>query len=112
MTLPNSFLSYGDCEEFFNKALEDSHGARVCMGAENDAMHFRFRCNQFRSLDRERNLELYPVGNKMHGASLFDEIYLTLREDTEGEWWVYARRRALGGRVEPLSMIEGVADDN
>lgn len=105
MSLPKSPLAYADCQEFLDLAMGDAQGARRFIGADyQPASYFRFRCLNYRVLDREANARLYPEGHKMHGMSIYDNLYLTIEQDTENNFWVYAQKRILpAGEIETLS---------
>ena len=49
----------------------------------------------YRVLDREANARLYPEGHKMYGMSIYDNLYRTIEQDTENNFWVYAQKRIL-----------------
>jgi hypothetical protein len=43
----------------------------------------------------------------LHGKSEYDILQFTIRDDTEGKWWIYARKMILDeSRVELLSEVE------
>ena len=87
MSLPKSPLAYADCQEFLDLAMGDAQGARRFIGADyQPASYFRFRCLNYRVLDREANARLYPEGHKMHGMSIYDNLYLTIEQDTENNF--------------------------
>ncbi len=107
MSISTSRLSYTDCFEFFDKAIEDSKGARIILGSYADANFFRMRCHQARKIDRQDNLKIHDVGTKLHGASLYDQVSLRIKEDSEGQFYVYAEKTELDlGDVEGLSELE------
>lgn len=117
MSLSTSLLSYPDCTKFMDKALEFTEGARKRFDNEAACTHFRMRCHQARSLDREENARVYPKGMFMHGRSTYDVLTLRIYED-EGAWWVYAERRddpageeeieGLGERIEAQATVEAL----
>lgn len=105
MSLPTSLLSYPDCLKFMDRALEFTEGARIRMDSEAAAIHFRMRCQQARSLDRQGNLKVYPTSHFMHGRSQYDVMTFRLRQEDE-VWYVYAERADL---TEP-GQIEGLGE--
>lgn len=77
------------------------------MGTLEKARHFRLRCNKARQLHREENKKIHAPNTKMYGSSEFDPLQLKLREDHDGEWWVYAERTMLDpASVELLSELD------
>lgn len=107
MPMPTSPLSYSDCYQLFDAAVADAKGARVCKGAKAHAEHFRFRCNYARKINRDENARTYERGHPLHGRSEYDQVTLTLREDTDGLWWVYAEQIPdIESEIEPLSVTE------
>jgi hypothetical protein len=106
MALSNSILSYQDCREFLEKALDATNGSRVPFRNERSAQYFQMRCNQFRSLDRKDNLAIHDPGTLMHGKSTYDELTLTLKWSPDGLYWVYAQKRTL-----PTGLVEDIPED-
>lgn len=107
MALTNTIGAYPDCHEFFEAIVEDPQGGRIWKGTEKAAEKFRHRCHQFRRLHRRQNERIYPAGDKMHGQSEYDTLVLRLKEDTNGEWWVYAEHALNAPRsIELLSEVE------
>lgn len=112
MTLSNSLSAYRDCRELFEQAAEDTAGCRASIPNYNAGVHLRMRMNYFRKLDRRANAEIYEHGHPLHGASAFDEFDISIKEDTEGAWWIYVQRRqSMLGVIEKLSEVEEPADD-
>ena len=107
MSISNSRLSYTDCYQLLDQAVEDSLGARVCLGTYEAANFFRMRCHQARAINRRDNQEMYELGDPKHGASVYDQVVLRLKEDEEGAFWVYAEKSTLDpGEIESLSELE------
>lgn len=102
MSVSNSPLAYSDCREVMQSAIEDKRGVRVRMDSMGDAMHFRMRCHQARSLDRKENAKSYERDHPLHGRSAYDVLVLRLVEDVDCAW-VYFEKVALDiSRVESL----------
>jgi hypothetical protein len=111
MPLPTSLQSYADCLDFFEKVVDDPKGGRVWMGTYSAANTFRLRCNQARQLHRKQNEKAYAEGMPLHGCSEYDPFQLRLKEDLDGEWWVYAERTRLDpGTVELLSEMDDLPE--
>ncbi len=107
MPLPTSLQSYQDCLDFFEKVVDDPLGGRLFKGSYSDAHYFRLRCNQARKLHREENKKVHEPNTPLYGASEYDPLQLKLREDTEGNYWVYAERTLLNADdVELLSELD------
>lgn len=107
MSFSNSRQSYKDCEDFFVKALADDKGARLFVGPESKAEYFRARANYFRVLDRKENALIYKEGDPMYNKSVYDVLTLVLKDDTGGDWYVYAEKREIAEEdIESLSEIE------
>jgi len=107
MALSTSILAYNDCKDFLEKAVDDSKGARLPFRNETDANYYRMRCNQFRKLDRIQNAMIYDIGAKMHGHSEYDQLTLTIKQSSDGYFWVYAQKLLLNiEEVEALSEVE------
>lgn len=106
MALSESLLAYSDCQEFFEKAVEDTKGARRPFPDEKQATRWRMRCHQFRKLHRKQNAEVYALGEMLHGRSEYDVLTLTIKFSPDGYYWVYAEKLLLQpGEIETLSDV-------
>lgn len=115
MPVSNSRLSYSDCFTLFDKALEDSKGARYQVnGGTNygDSWQFRLRMHNARQIDRKDNKDIYPdPGERLHGRSLFDPLIIQIKQDVEGLWWIYVVHTEIdGSEIESLSELEANAE--
>lgn len=114
MAMSNSIIAYGDCKEFFEKAIEDPKGARrpfVGQYAEDHASRYRMRCHQFRKLDRQQNEEIYEIGHQMYGRSEYDLLTLTIKYSPDAVW-VYAEKLMLDpGEIESLSEVPEITPE-
>lgn len=107
MTLSSSLQSYADCLDFFDRVVDDPKGGRIFIGSAADAHTFRMRCNQARKLHRAQNTRIYEEGHKMYGVSEYDPLCLRIKQDTDGNCWLYAERMQLdASQVELLSEID------
>lgn len=111
MGTSSSRLSYPDCEQFFNKALEDPIGVRLYFQTEGHARQFYVRCNSYRTICREDNQKIHSQdrNHPLYGRSEYDPIQLTvIPTEDRSEWFVYARIYALNeSAIESLSELEG-----
>lgn len=111
MSLPNSLRSYDDCRKLYEAAKDDPKGARACLGTHDACIAMRTRMHYFRKLDRDANAAIYPVGDPMHGTSVFDDYMVQILQDTANEYWLYVQPH--GARVlaiEGLSEIDEAAE--
>lgn len=109
MPVSSSRLSYDDCFTLFEKALNDTKGARYQIpdGAHGATKYFVMRMHQARSLDRKENKELYEKGHKLYGRSIYDPLVCRIKKDVEGLWWVYVSHTEIPeGEIELLSEDE------
>lgn len=107
MPLPSSLQAYGDCLDFFETIADDSKGGRLYLGSYDKAHKFRLRCNKARQLHREENKKIHDESTKLWGASEYDPFQLTLKQDTEGAWYIYAIRMTIDpDEIELLSEME------
>ena len=108
MSISTSRLSYQDCIEFMDKAMEDDKGARIIFGIRDNATFFRMRCHTARQINRKDNRLIYSAGDPLYDASMYDKLVFRIREDEDGKFWVYAEKTELDpGTVELLSGLEG-----
>ena len=104
MTHPNSHLAYMAELDAFDRARDDPTGIRIFAGTRSKATTMRHRLHYARRILRNRNKEIYSPGDPLYGASVYDDITCTLREDTAGEWWVYLERSPFAiDKIESLS---------
>lgn len=107
MALSTSRLSYTDCFEAMDKALEDGKGARMAVEDHSIAVYQRMRLNQARSIDRRDNKGVYEPGAPLYGRSAYDTLTFRLKEDTEGTWWIYLEVNMINALdIEALSELE------
>lgn len=112
MPVSNSRLSYSDCFTLFDKALEDSKGARYQVNkglTRGDAWQFRLRMHNARQIDRRDNKDLFPdPGEPLHGRSIYDPLLIQIKQDVEEKWWIYVVHTEIeAGDIEALSELEG-----
>ncbi len=104
MSLPTQIAAYGDCFDLFNRAKNDDRGIRVFIGLENVALRLRHRMQMARRLQRDESKRLYDLHAPQWGKSEFDDLVVTVRKDTEGDWWLYIERYGMEiGEIESLS---------
>lgn len=105
MTLPEHLGAYSFEIEHFERAIDDESGIRVHFGKNrNEAKKFQLRMHQARALHRQQSRRLYPAGDIRSGASIYDPLVIRVREDVEGDWWVYVEKQKFDpGRIESLS---------
>ena len=108
MPTSTSRLAYTDCSKFLDEALDDNQGARIFIGSYGQANYFATRLNTFRRITRDDNRAMYPDPSlPLHGRCEYDTLSIRLREDSEGNWWVYAVKVILNmDNVERLSEID------
>lgn len=92
MTLSAQISAYEDCLALFERALNDKLGARACLGTRDRARIFVMRMHQARQLERDEAKKQFPKDDPRWGKSEFDVLRVTMREDTENDWWVYLDR--------------------
>ena len=109
MSLSDSRLSYTDCYEAMDRALEDEKGIRVVVEDNNAATYYRMRLHQARKIDRRHNKSVYEPGDKLYGHSVYDVLIFRIREDIEGAWWVYMEQVTMPREenIESLSELGG-----
>ena len=87
MVASNSRLSYGDCFDLMDKAIDDQKGIAIRFGTSAEAWHFRIRLHTARRIDRTDNMETYEQGHPMYGRSAYDPLTMRIREKN-GEVWL------------------------
>jgi hypothetical protein len=107
MTLPIQLGAYKDCYTFYERAADSASGIRIPVGAHNKAKTLQMRLHQARALARRQNSRTYPSDHPLHNTSEFDHLQAKLREDTEGNWWVYIEP---AGNLDLIDDIEELSD--
>lgn len=119
MPVSSSRLSYSDCFTLFERALEDTKGARFqpkaskSDGNYGDCYHFRLRMHQARAIDRKDNKEIYEPGEPLYGRSILDPLVIQIKgPDSEGLHWIYVTHTEINVEdIESLSELEAQAGE-
>ena len=99
MSLNASKLSYEDCYEVLDRALESDHGIRASFEDAGEAYNFRQRCHYARKLDRLESRNVYPDPNDpQHGKSVYDMLVISIRDCA-----VHITKRTGPSNIEELS---------
>lgn len=119
MSLSNSRLSYSDCYDLLDRAIEEPRGIRVEVPDLNAAVYLRMRIHHARTINRQENARIYKDPSEpLHGRSPYD-VFVVRVEEANGLAWVYLDKQKVEiGRIEvipegyqiehePMKMIEG-----
>lgn len=112
MTISDSPLSYQDCYDAMERALEDTKGIRLRVAKVADAYHLRMRLNQARAINRRENRRTYDPEHHLFGRSIYDRLMFKVKERTNhnGDQRVYVYLERIGDlkpdMVEALSEVE------
>lgn len=106
MAMSDSRAAYIDVFKVLDQAMEDPVGVRIKFTDNGDAMRYRLRINYARKLDRQDNREIYDVGHKMYGRSIYDPIQAIIEKDGDA-FWLYVRKAdAIPLAIENLTPAE------
>jgi hypothetical protein len=103
MSLPNQIAAYEDCFELFDKANDDKVGARAKLPDMAGAKMMQMRMHNARALTRMESRRLYPKGDLRWDKSQYDALKVSVKQDTEGGWWVYVTRH--GQEIETIETL-------
>ena len=107
MSLSNSRLSYTDCFDLLDRALDESRGLRIEVPDLNAANYLRMRIHHARQIDRNENKITYADPDApLHGRSPYDILVVRI-EATNGSGWVYLDKQ----KVDIIS-VEAIPDDH
>jgi len=112
MTISDSPLSYKDCYDAMERALEDTKGIRLRVNRVQDAYHLRMRLNQARAINRRENRRTYDPEHHLYGRSIYDRLMFKIKERSakNGDQKVYVYLERIGDlrpdQVEALSEVE------
>ena len=115
MPMSDSRFAYQDCFAVYERAMTDPQGARLALGTWDRANYFRMRMHKARVIDRRDNAEAYEEGEPMHGRSEYDVFSLSIKEDVEGEFWLYLSKNTennISADIEMLSEINPALEDD
>jgi len=107
MTAAQTIGAYTDCQNVFDRALAAERGIRIPFASKGDAVCQRNRLNHFRSMHRKLSKEILPKDHPEFGMSCYDPYMVSLREDTEGFWWIY-----IIPRIDNFGEAEEITDAN
>ena len=90
MSLSNSRLSYQDCYDLLDRALDADRGICVTVPDKSAANYLRMRIHHARTIDREENRKTYPDPDQpLHGRSPYDILVLRIDgDDDEGKLYL------------------------
>ena len=112
MSLSNSRLSYSDCFELLDRAIEEPRGIRLEVVDSNKAGYLRMRIHQARQIDRVENKKIYPdAEHYLHGRSVYDILVCRIEEGPDSVWVWLDKLKVEIGRIESIpegSQIEHV----
>lgn len=91
MSASTSKLSYSDCFEVMDKALEADRGVRIQFNDEGNAKHFLVRCHKARVLDRHENRLTYNEGDPLYARSIYDPLMGQIKR-MDGKIWLFLRK--------------------
>lgn len=93
MSLSTNIGAYPECFEHWEKATAiitgGGKGYRLECTNAPAAKHLMARMNQARALLRRDSRRMYPKDDARWDKSEFDHLKLMLRDDTDGNWWIY-----------------------
>src|SRR6266436_3787560 len=69
MSISTSRLSYQDCYEFMDHAMEDDKGARIIFKSRDEATFYRMRCHTARVINRTDNRRIYEIAGQAMGET-------------------------------------------
>jgi hypothetical protein len=92
MPHPNSITAYDDCFALLDKTMETEKGIQVPKESKQAAQYLISRLNYARRLQRLINEAAWPVTDKRHYGTQYDEIVIRNPKEKDGRWWVRIER--------------------
>ena len=77
-------VSMSDALDLLDKAINSKNGIRITVHDHAAAITIRHRSYLARTKDRRANAKIFPPGNPMHNASVYDPITITIKEVDDG----------------------------
>lgn len=110
MAMPNHRGAYKDCYEAYDRALADPKGIRMFFGDYGQARAYQNRLHYSRQVLREYHKSVFPKDDPKWGLTEYDMLKVALRQDIEGDWWVYIVPQVLPTEIQSLSEVEDDGD--
>lgn len=101
MVTSTSRLSFTDCYDILDRALESERGVRITCEDEGQARHLRTRLHSARQIHRRDNAETYPLGDPRHGSSEYDVLTVKLRANGKGVF-LLVEKVSTGMQIEEI----------
>jgi hypothetical protein len=76
-----TFGAYEDVKKELDIALESVKGRRIIFDSATQATTWIARANQYRTLDRKRSCNVYPMAHPMYNRSAYDILSFRQREN-------------------------------
>lgn len=103
MSLPNSLHAYTSELDAFERAAQSPRGIRIMFDTHQQARYYSNRLHYARKLDRQENTRVLELAHPLYGKSNHDGFVVSIKEDTEGKWWIYINKNEIiPGTVEEL----------
>lgn len=110
MSLPTQLGAYADCYELWSAADSLKVGCRTFVGPDyRHAEYLRMRMHQARKLLRDQSKRAYPREHKLWNSSDYDIYKLTIKDDSDGNYWLYIELHgnwAAASNIEPIPAEE------
>ena len=109
MSLPTTPAAYNDCYEIWTAATTLRGGCRSLVGPDfAKAVYLRMRMHQARQILRNINRRAYPTENPLWNTSEFDAFKVSIKEDSDGNHWLYVEPH---GNWAAVDSIEAIPDE-
>lgn len=106
MVAATSRLSYLDCFDLLERAMDDEVGVRVKFTTPEEAINYRMRIHKARSIDREDNKSIKRPDDPLYGRSEYDQLVCRIEHLPDGPSYLYvAKRTVYDLEIENLSEI-------
>jgi hypothetical protein len=86
--LSKSLLSYKDCRDLCERAMQAPKGIKVRPGEAMSAKTLRTRLYHFRKMERDYNRRIYQPGDPLYDQCTYDELMFKLDDHDPTTLWI------------------------
>lgn len=94
-------VTYADCREWLDAALESDRGIIITCNTHGEAVNLNQRLHRFRRMDRDSNRNTYPPEHPLHRSSIYDGLFWAPPGPDTTE--IAVKKRSVGAfKVRPI----------
>lgn len=91
MSLPTSRNAYLDCQEYLDRAMSETKGARVKVTSYDVGIRLRMRMHQLRAVLRKDTQLIYEPGDPQFDVTPYDALTISVTQ-IKNQWYVVMKK--------------------